>query len=644
MISLLRIARPSTLVTAQVFEDLFAREFGAVFRLRHVSPTAWADAILGPPGAPASPAAAARAFREAVRGVDVWCPGYECLSLVPEYTWLRNRAGARARLLLIAHSGGATPLEWALLAPLLAPGDVVVAPSASARAAIVALHPGLAPFLHVIHHPMAPLPGGPRAPQPLLVSLGRLHAGKFLHRQLDALAWLHDHGRAVPDLVIAGPLAEGGRTEPMAYVQGLRAQAARLGLGGRVRFSGAVIGPAAKGQLLGAAHMVLNLSGTLEESFPKTPVEALGVGTPVLGTWWNGVRDTVGDCGTLLPIQFAGTLPEVPDVAVPALAEAIEALLDHPVSPERCRARAAQFTPERMIAAYQRTLTAALEGAGPGPDEPPADRPAAPATGLLSAAAPLPQVSWASLFGAARAASGWWRAQWAAPGSGTPPAIELYRRVVEEAVRPALERTFAGQPAGAAAMACGAPGQRFADAADSVAVMHAAATGRGVPSGRCAALRVLVAMGETSRAAEGLASVRADGADGPATSLIALDLLALAGRPGAALSEALAALAPSRLTDREVAPLRQLAVLARQAGAPAIAMPSLAEWLDRHPDSQESGPVWLELAANGLQAGGAALPLAARALERARALLGQHPVVLRLTAALDQALLLHTAA
>ena len=67
MISLLRIARPSTLVTAQVFEDLFAREFGAAFRLRHVTPAAWADAILGPPGAPASPAAAAVHCKKVLR-------------------------------------------------------------------------------------------------------------------------------------------------------------------------------------------------------------------------------------------------------------------------------------------------------------------------------------------------------------------------------------------------------------------------------------------------------------------------------------------------------------------------------------------------------------------------------------------------
>src|SRR5207253_5675612 len=139
-----------------------------------------------------------------------FCPSYEGIPLAPLFTALRNRARARARLLLIAHSPGAYVWEWAVLRPLLAEGDLIITPSENARAVITFVSPALAPFTRVVPHPMAPLPRPamrltPPWP-PRLVSLGRLHASKLLHRQIEALEVLRRRGRPVRAMDIAGSL------------------------------------------------------------------------------------------------------------------------------------------------------------------------------------------------------------------------------------------------------------------------------------------------------------------------------------------------------------------------------------------------------------------------------------------------------
>jgi hypothetical protein len=74
--------------------------------------------------------------------------------------------------------------------------------------------------------------------------------------------------------------------------------------------------------------------------------------------------------------------------------------------------------------------------------------------------------------------------------------------------------------------------------------------------------------------------------------------------------------------------LRQLARIARAADAPERAEPWLVEWLQRFPDSPDSGGVWVDLCINAVAAGGPErVPEARRALDRARALLGDVPAL-----------------
>jgi hypothetical protein len=82
-------------------------------------------------------------------------------------------------------------------------------------------------------------------------------------------------------------------------------------------------------------------------------------------------------------------------------------------------------------------------------------------------------------------------------------------------------------------------------------------------------------------------------------------------------------------TEDEAHRVRQVAAIARAWSRPALALPSLVEWLERFPDAAESGPAWLDLAMTALRAGPSHGARAARALTRARALLGDVPVVRR---------------
>jgi hypothetical protein len=145
------------MLSAQVFETLFTHHMGSAFSLCRVSLAAWLAELLGPPEEPDTLEQAASRFSVATADYDFLCPSYEGLAFTPLLLALRNQSRARIRLLLIGHAPGMYAWEWVLLWPLLAPGDVIVAPTASARDVIAFLWPTLLPYVRVVSHPMAPL-------------------------------------------------------------------------------------------------------------------------------------------------------------------------------------------------------------------------------------------------------------------------------------------------------------------------------------------------------------------------------------------------------------------------------------------------------------------------------------------------------
>jgi glycosyltransferase involved in cell wall biosynthesis len=113
---------------------------------------------------------------------------------------------------------------------------------------------------------------------------------------------------------------------------------------GRVRFAGWVTGPAALASLYRSAEVLVLPS--LSEGFPNVVGEAMGCGTPVLGSDVGGIPELVvpGETGWLVP---AGDDP--------ALAAALAEILEHPdaLAAMRSRARAmaeARVAPEAVAA------------------------------------------------------------------------------------------------------------------------------------------------------------------------------------------------------------------------------------------------------------------------------------------------------
>jgi len=154
-------------------------------------------------------------------------------------------------------------------------------------------------------------------PEPLepdsFVFVGRLTAQKALGVALAAVAEV-----PAARLLIVG---DGPEREP------LEREAARLGLGERVRFLGAVSRDRTLALVAGATASVLSSAW---ENLPHAAVEALSVGVPVVSTAVGGVPEVVrdGENGLLVP-------PGDPA----ALAAAMRRLLDDP--PLRARLAAA---------------------------------------------------------------------------------------------------------------------------------------------------------------------------------------------------------------------------------------------------------------------------------------------------------------
>lgn len=169
---------------------------------------------------------------------------------------------------------------------------------------------------------------------PLLAFAGRINPQKALDVLLDALAQVEG-----PSLALAGDGPELARLERYA---------AELRLDGRVRFLGAR-SRAEVLELFRAADAAVLTSAW--ENFPHTVVEALAVGTPVVGTAVGGVAEIVrdGENGLLVP-------PGDPA----AFAEALRRFLGDDGLQERLRASAVgsveHLRPERVYGELEQIL------------------------------------------------------------------------------------------------------------------------------------------------------------------------------------------------------------------------------------------------------------------------------------------------
>ena len=189
-----------------------------------------------------------------------------------------------------------------------------------------------------------------------IVYAGVLIPRKGLHHLLTAFAKL-DHPRARLHLV--------GGAENAAYAQALKRQAADLGIEGRAHFAGAVSQPELASYFAAARVMVLP---SLSEGLGRVVVEAMLLGTPVIGSRVGGIPDMIvdGENGYLVA---AGDEAE--------LTAALRRIYQDDVAAMGAKAREFAvefFSPRQYVAGYRQLFELALgdetEGAAEGAREP----------------------------------------------------------------------------------------------------------------------------------------------------------------------------------------------------------------------------------------------------------------------------------
>ncbi len=352
-IRILRIYGQSSNISADIFENAFRKNIGALYRTEYMSALEFATLL-----------------HEKQYGVldsySYICPDYHIMPVVPWLMQLRNRNHLGFAIIFISHSPGLYGLEWYLMRNLICRKDIIVAPSSFSGSVIALLAPALRHNIEIISHPLDlhknhchPHKRGDR-----IVTLSRIVEDKLIHRQIDAMALLvHKYGYGHLEMHIGGSLADSETGEHTSYARLLLWKIRLLNLEQHVFLTGE-IKSRDKNEFFRDSFVSINLSRTLEEAFPKASVEALSFGIPVVSTLWNGFRETVGNAGVLLEllIDKYGRA----DVDVNELAEAIIRLYENPTPEEICLDQIKQYNSSNIKENYLRVVSIrAAEGTEP---------------------------------------------------------------------------------------------------------------------------------------------------------------------------------------------------------------------------------------------------------------------------------------
>ena len=166
-------------------------------------------------------------------------------------------------------------------------------------------------------------------PDALLVGIvTRITPEKGIHHLIEATAKL----RASPPvqlLVVGGPYFP----KDAEYIDSLKVQAEKLGIADRVIFTGFLEDT---GAILSLLDVVL-LASTIPEACPRTIIEAMGAGVPVIATPLGGSKELVTpETGILVP-------PEDPDAFAEAITQLAEDADRRKQMGKACRLRAEQL-------------------------------------------------------------------------------------------------------------------------------------------------------------------------------------------------------------------------------------------------------------------------------------------------------------
>ncbi|MBU1172300.1 MAG: glycosyltransferase family 4 protein [Proteobacteria bacterium] len=324
-IRVLRIWGTSANISANVFDDLFRKNIGTLFRTDYMSALEFASLV-----------SEKNKLFDLMHSYDYICPDYHLMAAVPWMMQLRNQNVLSFGVLFITHSPGLYGMEWYLIRELICPKDIIIAPSHFSARVISLLAPSLESNVEIISHPMD-LKNNDHPDQKrgnTIVTLSRISEDKLIHRQIDAMDILvNTHGYHHLNMVIGGSLKDSDSDNLTSYARLLQLKIKRLNLEKNVHLAGEISAPG-KNDFFRDSFVSVNLSRTLEEAFPKASVEALSYGIPVIATRWNGFVETVGTAGILLDLEYDhGRADLRPD----DLARAIIAVYENPVHPKACR-------------------------------------------------------------------------------------------------------------------------------------------------------------------------------------------------------------------------------------------------------------------------------------------------------------------
>jgi len=228
-----------------------------------------------------------------------------------------------------------------MLGQLLRSANWIAAASRAIQNDAIRIVPEIATHCSVIYDGLQPptatplpLPFDP----PRIVCVGRLHREKGFDLVIQALPALMSRYPGL-GLTVVGDGPERGA---------LQQQAASLGLGSAVEFTGAVHNDLIP-QLLNAATVAI-IPSRVRDAFPIVALEAAFMGRPIIAANTGGLPEAVaaGETGLLVEVGSSR-----------AIAEAVTFLLDHPALTRRMgaagRARAFElFSMHRCITAYDR--------------------------------------------------------------------------------------------------------------------------------------------------------------------------------------------------------------------------------------------------------------------------------------------------
>ena len=348
-IKILRIVEEHRLVSADTFELNLKKFSQNKFQIDYTSPQEMNNILLE-----CYNNINKQRFFDIAMNYDFFSFGFGSFLSIPIFLRVRNEYNIDTRLLFISHAPGKHVFEFYLMQNLLRSGDIIIAPTNSAANVIKYICPAIKPFIKIIFHPVESVNHSEVKPKKnIFVTFTRIHPDKMLHKIIDAVKILKSKGKNVT-LIIAGNLLNENRVIT-TYARILKNKIKKLNLIKDIRFIGEIRDLSEKENYMKSANALINLSVSLEESFGKSIVEAISVGTPVIVSNWDGLIETAGDCGLFVPVILKDGFP---DICASHVADAMEIMIKNSSDfREKCKSQAKKFKIENIEKQYYQGLS-----------------------------------------------------------------------------------------------------------------------------------------------------------------------------------------------------------------------------------------------------------------------------------------------